>query len=131
VESDLNGNFSKISGLKKHTAIVYTKIHFLYYVERSKRLQGGKYFTGRNNYSPETVINWRERDSHTAPPVGACSVFLQHLSIPSLQGIDSDFVLLVLKASNIAETNTSDAVRMNMFFFFMSLGLIILCGQII
>jgi hypothetical protein len=63
--------------------------------------------------------------------VGASSVFLQHLSIPSLQGIGSDFVPLVLKASNIAETNTSDAVRMNMFFFFMSLGLFILCGQII
>ena len=77
------------------------------------------------------VMNWRERDSQTAPPVCASSVFLQDLSIPSLQGIDSGFELVVLKANNIADTNISDAVRMNMFFFFMSLGLFILCGQII
>ena len=85
----------------------------------------------KNNYRPETVISWRERDSQTAPSVAPSSVFLQHLSIPSLQGIDFDFVLLVLKASNIAEANTSDSVRMNIFFFFMSLGLIFLCGQVI
>ena len=110
-------------------AIIYTKIHFCYYAERAKRLQGRKIFYRENNYSPETVISWRERDSQTAPPVGASSVFLQHLSIPSLQGIEFDFVLFVLNASNIAEANISDAVRINMFFFFMIPGLIILCGQ--
>ena len=61
--------------------------------------------------------------------MGESSFFLQHLSVDSVQ--DEGFLVPVLKASNMPEVNISDAVNMRMFFCFMSLGLIILCGWFI